>query len=224
MSKFLSNYVQYNDYDIFSIVATKKSKNDDKILIDSLKDGLILALADGATGIGLGHLASEEFINSVEKNILVEDVFSDENILSSFFMKVDEQLTKKFDGDANTTGIILCAKDNKFIGSSVGDSEVWLFTSDKTSFQYTWQQNKKPRIGSGCRPGVNFEMSSVKKNDIILLASDCLFGYASNDFIKETIYSSANIEEVGMKLYSHIIKTYDGLPDDFSLIICKKMV
>jgi len=195
-----------------SFATSPKQSGDDVVAIHSLDDGSILfILADGASGSGDGRVAAELFVKSCVENIKAFDVSN--NIISHAFEKADGliQLANLF---AETTGILLLIKDDKYRCASVGDSECWMSSPD-SYISLTENQRRKPRIGVGSiLPSVNNGLVT----GTIVMGSDGLF-MTFKSIGDIFLIADRESGDKAMAVGSDAKSRYNPLPDDLSVIV-----
>jgi PPM family protein phosphatase len=200
--------------------ATDKLKNDDIAEVFEDPGRTVIVLADGATGIGFGHIAARFFADRIGRFVRSEEFATGRRTLSQEFRAIDLALQSEVDAD--TTGIVVIAADGGLRGCSVGDSEAWLLTGNGRTV-LTAGQNRKPRIGSGRAQPVAF--GPVKLGAATLLvASDGLFNCLSRNEI-EAILGTGPPDRAAEALLQATRRANSGrLPDDFSAIVVSELV
>lgn len=137
--------------------------------------GLLVAVADGAGGLGDGAAAAEfftAFMTTLCRSGL-PDWFA---ALCAF----DEELSAHPCG-GQTTGVVAFIDEESISGASVGDSGACLISPSGMAQDLTASQRRKPLLGSGLARPVAFKARHAGQR--ILLATDGLLHYAPLDQI-----------------------------------------
>lgn len=183
--------------------------------VSSIKIGDFYAflVADGAGGTGGGTEAAELCISVISQLVINQSVLSCEN-LDAILVEADKALYNAPQA-GETTAIIVITDGNKLFGSSVGDSESWLF-SDNDIKELTEHQIRKPLLGSGNITPVSFTCLPSGK---LILGTDGLFKYTSISEIKDTVCTFPSDESIPKLL--DLVKYPSGrYPDDIGIIVC----
>ncbi len=178
-------------------------------------DDTYFILADGASGNISPSEPSNSFVNFLSEKLTF-------GVPESYVGLIrDGERNFLFEGVyGETTGVVFEINNKKIKGSSVGDSEVWLYREGELT-EITEKQNRRPRIGSfgpfDITP-VMFEME-LKENDIIIAGTDGLFNFVPSQKIKEII-ESKNFNVINSCMLKEAM--VDGkLEDDFTAITIK---
>jgi serine/threonine protein phosphatase PrpC len=148
----------------------------DRVQTFSLRDWLIIAIADGAGGISGGAQAAESLIRiaAEQKSSLLN---ADDCV--RLLREADQRIASD-PRAGETTGIVLIIKPNEICGASVGDSEAWIL-SPNSNQSLTRNQIRKPFLGSRASIPIAFTFSQSR--GILLVATDGLWKYTSNERI-----------------------------------------
>jgi serine/threonine protein phosphatase PrpC len=195
------------------IKSVGKRMNDDVVSVRADNDRLSVLLADGATGVGLGWMASG----------VLRDRFAGEypdfspQPLVRFLFGVDHAIHSVCRGDADTTGIVMLIEDDMLHGASAGDSEAWLFSFGGCQ-ALTARQHRKPRLGNGGHP-VPFSQT-VKPGDVLVVASDGLWNAVSPGDTAIAGIERDEADTIVARLLSMARSSVDGQFHDDISIVC----
>lgn len=184
-------------------LSLKHNGGDDRILVKELDDGALLCvLADGATGVGVGYLASELFVHNCELQI---KSFEDADIMPELMLKIDSNIMSSCP-ESDTTGLIVLFKDNIVYAVSAGDSQIYVIGPNSKQC-LSMDQYQKPRIGSGiCRPQLIKHVLSSDEH--IVLCSDGLFNLV--------LEQNLNLDTLGLDYL--LVEAKEYMDDDVSVI------
>lgn len=173
--------------------------------------GLCLLLADGAGGTSGGAQAAELFISRMSE---VARVCRDVRELIAAFRSLDTELEVHPEA-GETTGIVVVVSDSELTGASVGDSEAW-FLAEQSVVKLTLEQERKPLLGSGRSAPTVFAVPRTL--GLLLLASDGLFKYTSEQKILSTVRQGAS--EATLKQCVDLVRLRSGnLQDDLAIAL-----
>ena len=114
-----------------------------------------------------------------------------------------------------TTGVFVAISETELIGASVGDSEAW-FITDQSVVKLTAEQERKPLLGSGRSAPTVFAIP--RTTGLLLLASDGLFKYTSEQMILSTIRQGAS--ETVLHQCVDLVRLRSGrLQDDIAIAL-----
>lgn len=208
-------------FDYAGATAAKRNRvsahpGDDRVGCRKMGSFALFYLADGATGVGLGGLAADAFVDAME-DVEYRDVCRPRDC-ASCLQEVDEDVRIKTRGDGDTTGILVVSDGRKLWGASAGDSMAWLF--GQTTTEITGHQRKKPRIGSGATP-VAFG-GFVAPGDTVVLGSDGLWSFLPLEVIERVVRSPGSARDSVAALETLVRQRSNGaLEDDFSAIVIR---
>ena len=186
--------------------ASYRSATEDRLLVSPLEDGWLLAVADGAGGRPGGAEAAQFAIERVQQSQRWDHLI--ENI--------DQELARNYE-PGETTLTITLVKPGIVTGASVGDSEAWLIGPSGPALRLTEDQRRKPGVGTGGALATSFQ----RKNPVgtLLIATDGLFKYASEEEILDTIRGAATLGEAADALIALARGSHGQLHDDLALIL-----
>jgi serine/threonine protein phosphatase PrpC len=194
----------------------KDHPGDDRVGYRPVGDLALFYLADGATGVGLGGMAADAFVDGMEE-AEYNNVSMPQDCVR-YLREIDEDVRVKVRGQADTTGIMVVSDGEKLWGASAGDSSAWLFGQVNT--EITKKQRLSPRIGNGASP-VAFG-GYVKPGDIVVVGSDGLWQFLPLDVIESVarspLASRAAVEKLEMLVRD---RQGEGLDDDFGAVIVR---
>lgn len=173
--------------------------------------GYLVALADGAGGIGNGAVAAERLIAFVTKlswEAASADWFA---VLCDF----DDELSARPLG-GQTTGIVAFIDRQRVRGASVGDSSAWLIAPSGGMIDLTARQRRRPLLGSGEALPVEFEVERLGKH--VLVGSDGLFKYAPVDRIC-ALATRGTVAEAANALANCVRLPSGAFHDDVAVVI-----
>jgi len=195
--------------------ATEKLKNDDIAEVFEDWGRTVITLADGATGLGFGHIAARFFADRIRRFIQSGEFIVGPCDLAQEFVAIDLAIQQSVDAD--TTGIVIIVAEGSLHGCSVGDSEAWLL-HDSGRIALTAGQNRRPRLGSGRARPVSFGPARLS-GATLLVASDGLFNCLPSRDI-EAILATIPPDRAADSLLDATRRANSGrLPDDFSAIV-----
>ena len=186
------------------------SAGQDRAVVVSVGDRLVLALADGAGGTGGGAIAAQAIVDALTGN--PERAADCESLL----LDLDER--PHLLGSGQTTAVIATLTGQRLAGASVGDSGAWIISGTDV-LDVTADQERKPLVGSGCVP-VAFD-ARFPRGGTLLVASDGLLRYAKRTDIAR-IATEDTVEAAARKLVELVRLRSGGLQDDTSVILVRR--
>ncbi len=169
----------------------------------------LLAVADGAGGIGSGDLAAQQVVHEIESNY--ESVNSADAWVD-LLQQIDHRLTV-----GESTVVVLDVRPYGIAGASVGDSQAWI-VSDGAITDLTQNQIRKPLLGSGLSDPVGFTNPPLK--GILVMGSDGFYNYAKTDEVIRLI-SNSDFYEITRKCVDLVRLPSGDLWDDVGLVIAR---
>lgn len=192
------------------------SKKNDDVISAEMKDGkLVILVADGATGFGFGHVASQSLSNHVAEKL---DPTLSARQMKAFLLEADSAVKTSCAGDAegaDTTAVLLTISNSRIEGASVGDSQAILFGASHCDLTYS--QRKRPRLGNGGYPQ-DFT-SRIAVGDYLVVATDGLWNRLDLDEVGRICIASNGPDRAVAKLLAYS-RTVDGGYDDDISIAC----
>lgn len=143
---------------------------EDRVGVFTSDDRTVIAVADGAGGVGSGDIAAETVLREIEAvwpRIQSADEWAD----------ALRQIDCRFPA-GESTAVVVDLRPYGIAGASVGDSEAWIITDGKP-VGLTVNQNRKPLLGSGAAAPVAF--ISAPLDGVLLVATDGFWSYAKRD-------------------------------------------
>jgi len=197
--------------------ATAGSKNQDRTALIEHPHGLLLVIADGAGGLGGGSEAAELVMQIVKESTLSEAEFANPLIWGNILTEADNQLYEHpLAGE--TTAVVVALSHGSVCGASAGDSGAFL-VQEKTDIELTALQQRKPPLGSGAALPIPY--GPIPFAGTLLVATDGLIKYAHKEKIRQIVLEH-DFEQVA-KLLTECVRYPSGnLPDDVTVIVCKK--
>jgi len=190
--------------DLAWIIASPKAADrcDDRAAAARDGQGILLVLADGATGVGFGGQAADAFVETIMSapgQMGLPDRFA-----------LADRVIRDRDIDGDTTGIAILRTEDGISGCSAGDSEAWAFPDGGAPFELTVEQAKRPRIGNGASP-TPFALLSPS-GGVIVVASDGFWRWADHDSVARLV-SRSTVEDLPEALLLDLVERF-GTPDD----------
>lgn len=203
---------------VFTAAASAAPNGGDDIVASvRFNDGsVMLMLADGATGIGFGRLAAQEFVTTCVERL---SAFPEADSAVQFlFLEADRRI-RRLQRECDTTGVVCIVRDEEYACASVGDSGAWLIEPHQVT-SITRGQPRKPRVGSCC------DVPFVKRGRVagqILMASDGLdHSMMTLDQAAEIVLNASTDPAAELiKAVTTLHERTGGLPDDLAVIVGK---
>ncbi|WP_460041359.1 PP2C family protein-serine/threonine phosphatase [Thermococcus atlanticus] len=206
-----------------------REDNEDDFLILKLPDAHLLAVADGLGGHNAGEVASkiavdtlrEVFESEYRKGMSDEDVKS---LLGKAHELAHERITENAVGEREGMGTTLVSafvRNGKVIVANTGDSRAYLIrngkiaarTKDHSLVQELLDKGEITAEEARRHPmrniitkalGIDFDLDlyewGLRKGDVLLLSTDGLHDYVSEERITEIASSGKTSEEIARKL------------------------
>lgn len=197
--------------------ATAGTKNQDRSAVIQHSHGLLLVIADGAGGLGGGIEAAELVIQIIKECALSEAEFINPLIWGNILTEADNQLYEH-PMAGETTVAVVALSNGSICGASAGDAGVFL-VQEQTDIELTALQQRKPPLGSGAALPIPY--GPIPFSGTLLIATDGLMKYAKKEKIRQIVLDN-DFEQVA-KLLTECVRYPSGnLPDDVTVIVCKK--
>ncbi len=169
----------------WTAAASYRKATEDRARVWELPDGeLVVAVADGAGGIGGGGRAAELVVEGLS---VAMEGSSDVNWVH-VLGDLDPQIEADHNAGESTAIVLQIEPDGSLEGASCGDSTAWFVTDDGYLNDLTQNQHRKRRVGSGRALPVTFAREGAP--GWIVVASDGLFGTAPNEKLVEALLES----------------------------------
>lgn len=191
-------------------VVGARGRGQDRARVFEHRDGIVIALADGAGGTGHGAIAAQAIVDAVG----AAGVSADWSALLA-----DLDRGPQLAGGQSTT-IVLALSSAGIVGASVGDSGAWLIAGSEV-VDLTAGQDRKPLVGDGCHP---FRVTAppAGSGSTLLVASDGLLRYAKQSDIAR-VASGPDLTVVARGLVDLVRLPTGGLQDDVSIVLCRQL-
>jgi serine/threonine protein phosphatase PrpC len=179
----------------------------------------ILLVVDGVGGrAGGGDAAS--LLLELARDVAPHITRLDAPAWARFLTQADLIVHDDAEG-GETTAVIAQVSDDghRIVGASVGDSEAW-FVTDDGLFDLTETQRKKPFLGSGAARPIPFALPVPPSGGTLLLATDGLFKYASQERILDAV-RLPGIEDAADELINAARLRSGSFSDDIVLLLCR---
>jgi serine/threonine protein phosphatase PrpC len=173
---------------------------------------LVLALADGAGGVGGGARAAQVAVELALESAFVIDP-RDGSAWCQLLARIDAELGA--DPDAGEATLVVAAVwEGGLVGASVGDSGAVLFGD--ALLDLTEHQHRRPLLGTGMAQPVPFQASAA--SGTLLLASDGLLHYTQPDAIHRII-RGPDLQQAAHALVQSVRLPSGALWDDTCVLL-----
>jgi protein phosphatase len=228
-----------------SDIGRVRAKNEDRYLIKELANGtVLLAVADGMGGEAAGEHAAEIVLDIVSR--IEIDPGKEERLLRRLVMEADQALVKEgqidpaVEGMGTTITAALVSRETAH-WVHVGDSRLSILraheligiTRDQNMARWMVDQGELSEeeashhplrhlleqcVGHGhAEPETG--LLEIKANDILLLATDGLFGEVTADRIASILAAETQIEDKGKSLIQAALKA--GGRDNITVVVAQ---
>jgi len=191
-------------------IAAARALGQDRADVFVLPDGLVVALADGAGGIGSGEVAAQALVDAAGASS------TETSDWTTVIESVDRDLGRL--GHGETTAVVLSMNAHGISGASVGDSGAWLVGNEVIDL--TERQVRKPLVGGGCDP-VAFHCGPLGIATL-LVASDGLLRYAKQQDIVR-VARQGDLAVAARALIDLVRLRSGALQDDVSVVLCRSL-
>ncbi|MFP2908895.1 protein phosphatase 2C domain-containing protein [Pyxidicoccus sp. 3LFB2] len=188
----------------------------DHVAILLLGEAVVLVVADGAGNSRRGVDAAAAVVRAVQAAMVERTDLTRPDAWSHLLEQCDHLLASTGHG-GETTAVAACVTEDRIIGASVGDSELWLIHGDSHTV-VTQHQRRKPLLGSGEALPVYFDLPWT--GGTLLAGTDGLFKYADAHRIR-AVASSPDLSASARELAALPRFASGGLPDDVGLALCR---
>jgi serine/threonine protein phosphatase PrpC len=174
--------------------------------------GLIVALAEGAGGVGGGASAAQAIVDAAQAWTPLGKTADD------LIRDLDRGLSSTTGGQS--TAVILSLLATGIVGASVGDSGAWI-VREGSAEDVTGAQCRKPLVGSGgCAP-VAFTAGPLR-GGTLLVASDGLLKYAKPSDITR-VAGQGDLRSAASELVGLVTLRSGEVPDDVAVVLCREV-
>lgn len=201
-----------SDFAFATVNRACRGGGQDRVAVFRRGSGLVVALADGAGGVGGGAAAAQFVVDAADawgaQGTAAAEVVAD----------LDRRLALAMGGES--TAVILALSATGVVGASVGDSGAWI-VRDGSVEDLTIGQNRKPLVGSGTCVPVAFSVGPLR-GGTLLVASDGLFKYAKRGDIARVVTQS-ELGSASAGLVELVTLRSGSVPDDVAVILCREV-
>jgi serine/threonine protein phosphatase PrpC len=195
-----------------------RKASEDRLFYAMVRDAIFLAVADGVGGRENGAEAAQFAVDMLARQADQMPVRKT-HYWADTLRTLDRNLLSESDA-GETTIVTLYVTPNTITGARVGDSEAW-WVERGGCHDLTEGANKKPYLGSGAAQPLAFH-HPFSTPGTLLVATDGLFKYASQEAIIATIASQNDLEETADALVQLTRGKSSGtLYDDLALILVR---
>ncbi len=197
-------------------------------VIQSKDDIQLYGVFDGMGGMQDGEeaaLISVKFADAYRKKLMLNPKMDMKNIMEEYFYNTNKGVCEMLKQEGGTTAAMIWLNQDVLYGANIGDSRIYLFrdnTLRQLSCDHTeaallkrlnTEYNGKSQSGLTQYLGVDsyemiiepFYFTLVPKNDdMVLICTDGLTSYVSNEDIKTTLMSESDIEVAGQELLRRV--------------------
>ncbi len=179
----------------------------------------VLVVADGVGGRAGGGKAASLLLE-LAGDVAPQVTRLDAPAWARFLTEADLIVHDDADG-GETTAVIAQVSDDgrRIVGASVGDSEAW-FVTPEGLFDLTEAQRKKPFLGSGSAHAVPFTLPVSPSGGTLLIATDGLFKYASQERILDAV-RLPDAEAAADELLNAARLRSGSFSDDIAVLLCR---
>jgi serine/threonine protein phosphatase PrpC len=185
------------------------SANQDRAIVITVDEGVVIALADGAGGLGNGARAAQAWIDAVAANPTRADWVG-------ALEELDADSGRR--GAGQTTAIVVEVTGDSLRGACVGDSAGWLVVEDEV-IDLAEHVPAKPLVGDGCM--ASEIVSRPFTTGTLLVASDGLVRYADRPRIA-AIAHDKHLEAAAKALIELVRLPSGRLPDDVTVVLARR--
>jgi serine/threonine protein phosphatase PrpC len=197
-------------YETAQLTVAYRNRCEDRVDVIHEDERPVIAVADGAGGIGGGDLASEAVIREVRAaHLHVSDADSWERELRQIDFRV---------GPGESTAVVVDVRPDSIAGASVGDSQAWII-QEGNLIDLTAQQNHKPLLGSGKAGATGFSAGPLK--GILLVATDGFCSYTKRQRVIDLVVQSEEFLEIPRRCVELVRLPSGALWDDIGIVVCR---
>lgn len=191
----------------------RRGTGEDRVAVVSSSDGVVIALADGASGTPGGERAASAVISAVGR--------AKTDDWPTVLAEVERDPDRL--GPGQTGAVVISLGAAGVHGASVGDLTAWIVRRvDATQFEIlelTQNQQRTPLIGDHSR-AIGFRTGPLAGGTLIV-ASDGLFKHATQAKIVPLVLGD-NLGAAAGALAA-LVRGADGqMPDDVTIVLCRE--
>lgn len=194
-------------FEVTQLTAAYRQRCEDRIGVFHDGERVVVAIADGAGGIGEGAAAAEAAIREIECSYPHIASAVDWTIL---LRQIDQRI-----GPGESTAVVVDLQPNRLCGASVGDSVAWIVHEDQIT-ELTVRQHRKPLLGSGGACPVSCELSGSLQGTL-LVTSDGFANYAKRDDVTRLV-ATADFVEIPRRAIEMVRLPSGDLWDDTAVV------
>ncbi len=197
------------DFETTSITVAYRKRCEDRVQVVELGDGVVIAVADGAGGMGAGEQAAEAAIREVTAAASLE---RDPASWCEVLRQTDHRL-----GDGQAACVVVARSSREIVGASVGDCRAWLLEDDDLK-DLTADQVRKPLLGSGEARPMGFRHPPSR--GLLLVCTDGFANYIRREtLLREILWIDFPV--LARKLVEMVRLPSGDLWDDVGLVACR---
>jgi serine/threonine protein phosphatase PrpC len=197
-------------YETAAATAAYQTRCQDRVATWEDGERVVIAVADGAGGIGDGEQAAESVIRELQ-SVCRQTESAD--ACASALRQVDLRI-----GAGESTAAVVSIGPAGICGASVGDSRIWTIKDGKID-DLTGNQQRKPLLGSGGVFPVGFAAPPL--DGLLLAATDGLFNYVKQPQLIGLI-QQAPFVELPRRLIELVRLKSGELWDDVGVVVCRR--
>jgi len=187
----------------------RRGAGQDRVLVSSTRDRVVIALADGAGGAAGGERAAAAVIEAVAA-AQTDDWTA---VLTELELDPDRL------GPGQTTAVVVTVTRDGIRGASAGDSGAWVIR-DGPIEDLTRGQHRKPLIGDHSI-ALPFRAGPLA-GGTLLVASDGLLRFAPPEAIARVV-AGPDLAAAARELVALVRLPSGELPDDVAIVLCREV-
>ena len=199
-----------SSFETASVLEAYQQRCEDRIAVLEEGDRTIIAVADGAGGIGGGDQAAEAVVREIKS--AAKDT-STENAWVELLRQTDLRI-----GQGESTAVVVDLQPSGMCGASVGDSQAWLIDQGEV-ISLTANQRRKPLLGSGDAIPIGFTHNSL--TGVLVVATDGFCSYAKRAEVVKIVMQNEFVV-LPRKLLASVRLRSGALWDDVGIVVCRK--
>ncbi|OWK38036.1 protein phosphatase 2C domain-containing protein [Fimbriiglobus ruber] len=196
-------------FETTTVTVPYRGRCEDRVQVLDFDDGVVIAVADGAGGIGAGDQAAETVIREI---VSFASLTHDETAWCHILQQIDHRI-----GDGESTGVVVACSSRGIVGACVGDSQAWLL-ADGELLDLTRNRVRKPLLGSGEAVPTGFSHPSAQ--GLLLVATDGFCNYVRREqLMKDALWIEFIV--LARKLVEMVRLPSGDLWDDVGIVACR---